>query len=53
MKTVFENDNFVVEVHNLAPKPFWVVEKNVINPLHPVECFYDEERAILFAKGEL
>ena len=51
-KIIFENERYAVEVHPLAPLPFWVIDKNIVNPLHPVDCYYDEERAIEFAKGE-
>lgn len=52
MKVVFENEKYAVEVHPQAGCPFWVIDKSVINPLHPVATFYDEERAIECAKGE-
>ena len=54
MKTVkiFEGEKYIVELHPLAPRPYWVIDKNDINPLHPVATFYDEERAVEVAKGE-
>ncbi len=54
MKTVkiFEGEKYIVELHPLAPRPYWVIDKNEINPLHPVATFYDEERAVEVAKGE-
>lgn len=47
---IFENERYIVEAHPLAPKPFWVIDKTEINPLHPVMCYYDEERAIAYAE---
>lgn len=55
MKTekIFENENYIVELHPLAPRPFWVVDKNIKNASPVVAHFYDEERAVEAAKGEL
>lgn len=53
LKTLYENDKYIVEHHPLAGCPYWVIDKNDLpNPLHPVMTFYDEERAVEFAKGE-
>ena len=49
MKIHYENEHYRVEEHPIAPKPYWVIDKTVVNPLHAEECFYDVERAIDFA----
>lgn len=49
MKIHYENKHYQVEEHPLAPKPYWVMDKTVINPIHAEECFYDVERAIDYA----
>lgn len=50
VKTLFKNDNYIVELHPDAPKPYWVLDATVENPIHAEQCFYDEERAVRFAK---
>ena len=52
MKVIYENDRYIVKEHPVAPMPYWIIDKTVVNPLHPVDCFYDKERAIECAKGE-
>ena len=49
MKVIYENDRYIVEVHPVAPMPYWIIDKTVVNPLHPVDCFYDDERAVEWA----
>ena len=49
VEIVYETDNYLVEFHPDAPKKYWVLDKSVVNPLHAIETFYDEERAIDFA----
>jgi hypothetical protein len=49
MKPIYENTRYIVEVHPLSSAPFWVIDKNLINPIHVEGHFYDEERAIRFA----
>jgi hypothetical protein len=55
MKTVlkiFENKQYIVELHALAPQPFWIIDKTITDSNPVVAHFYDEERAIEYAKGE-
>lgn len=49
MKVIYENDRYIVEEHPVAPLPYWIIDKTVVNPLHPVDTFYDAERAIEWA----
>ena len=53
MKTIYENEKYAVEVHPFAGCPYWVIDKSEVNPLHPVATYYDEERAIACANGEM
>jgi hypothetical protein len=50
---IFENEQYIVEIHPLAPKPFWVIDKTITCDTPVVAHFYDKERAVACAKGEL